>query len=75
MKTICEQERASKRWKLNVHSYRRISLAHLWFHQPPGGRGVSGAGTGRYQARLLTLENEVKKLGEEGARYVGNWTP
>ncbi len=73
VKTICSRKRASKRWKLNVHSYRRVSLSTLWFHQPPGGRGVSGAGAGVNQSRLLALENEVKKLGEKVRRYVGNW--
>ncbi len=73
VKTIASRKRALKRWKLNVHSYRRSALSTLWFHQPPGGRGVSGAEPGVNQARLLTLEKEVKKLAKKVRRYVGNW--
>ncbi len=75
VKTFASRKRASKRWKLNVHSYRGSALPTLWFHQPPGGRGVSGLEPGVNQSRLLALENEVKKPVKKVRRYVGNWTP
>ncbi len=56
----------------SVHSYRRVSLVHFVVRQPSGGRGAYQAlEPGVNQSRLLALENEVKKLGEEGAALRG----
>ncbi|STL41289.1 exonuclease, dsDNA, ATP-dependent [Escherichia coli] len=45
VKTICEQEARIKTLEAPARAVTGGSaLPTLWFHQPPGGRGVSGAG-------------------------------
>ncbi len=73
VKPFASRKRALKRWKLNVHSSGGSALPTLWFQQPPGGRGVQALEPGVNQARLLTLEKEVKSSAKKVRRYVGNW--
>ena len=72
VKTICEQEARIKTLEAQRAQLAGGSaLSTLWFHQPPGGQAYQALEPGVNQSRLLALENEVKKLGEEGAALRG----
>ncbi|XPE55102.1 hypothetical protein ACNKHW_02150 [Shigella flexneri] len=71
VKTVCKQEARIKTLEAQrARLQAGQALPTLWFRRPPGGRGVSALEPGVNQSRLLALENEVKKLGEEGATLV-----
>ncbi len=57
-----------------MHSYRRVSLVHLWFRRHPAVEAYQALKPGVNQSRLLALENEVKKLAKKVRRCAGNWT-
>lgn len=75
-KPFASRKHASKPWKLNVRSYRQVSLAH--FVVPPATR--RSRRIGRWNRGLISLDYwrwkmKLKSSVKKARRYVGNWTP
>ena len=76
VKPFASRKRASKRWKLNVHSYRRVSLVH--FVVPPATR--RSRRIRRWSLVLISLDywrwkTKLKSSAKKVRRCAGNWTP